>query len=331
MSSSRRERKVRAGEVSIALERMVESPHDSLVISGIGVGFDDSLIMKWDRSGFLKRQISQGKGNSSSGLIAVNKVDGTVDLIRTQALPSHFSGVQPLPDSEFLLYGVSFQPDDLDFECNAVIIDASGNVRRSGYLGPGINDVRTTSSGRVIVAYSDEGMLGGEGEWGTVGGTGVSEFDLDFRQVWVYPNDGSVEGIIDCYALNIVGEVVWAYGYDAFDISRIDHGTVSTWVNHLNEGAGDILVSGTMIALTGGYDESSDKLSIYTLEDGSIRHIDERWLVFEGLEMGDRRNPTDQAAWNFSLTNGSTLHRVTVDGRWYRFDMSEIIEPSGLP
>ncbi|WP_133884441.1 hypothetical protein [Glycomyces sp. NRRL B-16210] len=304
---------------------MVEPPCDSLSISSIGIGIDDSLIVKWDQDGSLQGHRSPGNTSSSGGLITVNKLDGAIDRISTEVSPNVFTGIQALPHHEFLLYGAPFQPGGLDAECNAVVIDASGNVRRTGFLGPGINDVRTTSAGRIIVAYSDEGLLGGEGEWGVVGGAGISEFDLDFRQVWAYPNDGSVESIIDCYALNVVGEAVWAYGYDAFDISRIDRGVVSTWSNRLKEGAGDILVAGAAIALTGGYDESPDKLSIYSLEDGFIQQIGERRLIFEGLKPASRVNRPDQVAWNFSFANGSMLHRVTLDGRWYRIDISELI------
>ena len=308
-------------DILVPLVREIEPPCEVLSLSGFGIGADNSLIAKWGPSGFVKNRRSQECAIPSGSVISVHKVCGTIELVNIDSSLDRFAGIQPLPRHEYLLYGAVLNSGR--FECNAAIIDADGNVRRTGYLGPGINEVRTTPSGRIIVAYGDEGILGGVGEWGPVGGTGISEFDENFRQVWAYPCGGRVDRIIDCYALNIVGEDVWAYGYDTFDIVKIKNGEVETLSNDLIEGASDILISGTTIALAGGYDESADKLSIYSVEDGSIRQVDERFLVFEGLEVAGGVGRPAQGAWNFSFANGSVLNRLTLDGRWYQFNMVE--------
>ena len=45
---------------------------------------------------------------------------------------------------------------------------------------------------------------------------------------WLFPY-GELEPIDDCYALNVMDEVVTAYYYSAFDVVQITEGAARTW------------------------------------------------------------------------------------------------------
>jgi hypothetical protein len=121
-----------------------------------------------------------------------------------------FPVVQALPDGEVLVVGPrSGGVHDVD---SATVYDRDGSVAREFRLGDGIEDVQTTRDGAIWVSYFDEGILG---SWpagrAPAAASGLACFDSYGSAQWEFEPPLGGEPIWHCYALNVAGDVVWAY------------------------------------------------------------------------------------------------------------------------
>lgn len=173
--------------------------------------------------------------------------------------------VQRLPDG-FLLVGARCWWRRTGIEENAAAYDWSGRLQRRFTLGDGIEDVRTTPSGRAWVSYFDEGIFGNRG-WNhpgppCIGEPGCLGFDSTGEIRARFDGDAAGAGpIADVYALNVAGDgEVWLYPYLDFPIVRWSGGgerpRYRTWSCPI-AGAHALAVSGDRALLVGSYDDRS--------------------------------------------------------------------------
>jgi hypothetical protein len=251
-----------------------------------------------------------------SARVLVATPDGRQTLTEVDGMIIAFPHLQTLPGGRLLLVGTRCCVVEGVAEHNAVIIDPTAGTTRTGTFGDGIADVQTTPSGRIIVAYFDEGVYGnngwgGPGESEPIGAPGVVEFDSELRQVWSYPNDDQeAPEISECYALNVVGETVWVSVYPDFPLVRIDGRRVSMWPNDIAAGARWMLIGDETAGWVGGYSAEPDTLTIGTLTETGT---DLRAIVRIGND--DSRD---------FVARGPRLHRFTGSGDWFVLDLADI-------
>jgi hypothetical protein len=177
-------------------------------------------------------------------------------------LSATFPMVQPLPGGELLVVAPRCQrSEDGSHELNARVFDSDGVVREF-CLGDGIEHVQTNSMGQIWVGYFDEGVFGNFG-WGgpdgpaPMGAEGLVCYDPAGKATWKFKPNKELDYIVDCYALNVAGDCVWACYYTDFPIIRVDgQGKVDSWQTNLR-GPRELAVSGTSVLAFGGYGENS--------------------------------------------------------------------------
>ena len=187
-----------------------------------------------------------------------------------------FPIVQPLPDGGLLAVASRCRVrDDSHPERNASVYGPHGFLERSGTLGDGIEDVQVSPSGRILVSYFDEGVSGANG-WSPytippLGQAGLVEFSAMLTPIWRYAPPRGVGPIGDCYAMNVVGEDVWATYFSDFPVVRVDERLgVTVWENPVR-GPSGLLVRGERFGLVGGHEPYEDRLAVAVLDGARLR------------------------------------------------------------
>jgi hypothetical protein len=195
-----------------------------------------------------------------------------------------FPTVHGLPGDRILVVGARAARRGGKPDQNAIVFGADDRRSHSACVGDGVQGVCVTASGAIWVGYFDEGVLGNfgwEGERvGRIGAAGLTRFDPELVLRWSYPFPGE---ILDCYAMTTTGEDCYACPYTEWPILRIarnDH--VERWSNDI-QGAHAMLVSGTQVALIGGYRDERDRVVVGSLERGQLRRA-----AMGRLRMGER-------------------------------------------
>jgi hypothetical protein len=138
---------------------------------------------------------------------------------------------QPMPGGNVLVVATRVEWSESGVRPNATVYDAAGQVVGEKLFGDGIENLRTTSSGQIWVGYFDEGVYGNLG-WGSPGGpspvgaAGLVRFGPELERTWAF---SGAEPIDDCYAVNVVGETLWACYYIDFPVVRIEGDEVRSW------------------------------------------------------------------------------------------------------
>lgn len=225
-------------------------------------------------------------------------------------LSLRFPVAQLFPDGRLLIVGqrCRWRPEPLGPEHNALLLDAEGNLIRTGVLGDGIEHLQVGSDGRIWVGYFDEGILGNYGWRGPgpdpIGAPGLICFDDTFEAVWKLADPR----IIDCYALNVDCDVAWTSYHPDFPVVRITgSGHTKYWDNEIR-GVCAMLVSGNRIALLSGYTDGVHHVAYGRLDRDRL-HIE---------ETGRLPMPDDGplAPGDAVYARGDTLH-VVRGSTWY--------------
>lgn len=178
-----------------------------------------------------------------------------------------FHHVQPLPGGELLLVDgrCEYRDEAAPADRNAVVYSREGVATRELTLGDGIQDVQTTTDGRLWVSYFDEGVLG-NGRWAAVnpsvepmGRSGLVLFDSRGRRLSEYDaNAVGTDIIIDCYALNVASDdETWLYFYTDFPLVRLRAGSrPAAWRTPV-AGASALAVGSTHVLFGGSYSARS--------------------------------------------------------------------------
>lgn len=158
-------------------------------------------------------------------------------------------------------------------------------------LGDGINRLQADSRGRIWVGYFDEGVFGNFG-WGLgtehapLGASGLVCYDPLGRVAWEFQPPEGFDSISDCYALNVIGDDVWACYYTDFPIVRIDsEGRLQGWHTDLR-GVTQIAVSDDSVLAFGGYGEHANDCTLLKLRNGRAERIaDVKLMVPDSVDL----------------------------------------------
>jgi hypothetical protein len=242
-------------------------------------------------------------------------LDAIVDV--SAVLPS-YPTVQPLPGGDFVWIGARAAWTPGGAELNAVVFDAEGDRLHANCVGDGIRHAQTTSSGHLWFGFSDEGVYGNMG-WGSrpgpapLGRTGIVRCDTDLSPQWHFETPG-MPVVDDCYALNVDGEVGWAYYYSGFPIVRIEGDVVTKWPTAVG-GAKALITDGSRVALIGGYRSHRDRVVIGSLETSFVETGRAMIALPDGSPVPDGARVEGR---------GDQLH-VFIDQHWYRADLSAML------
>lgn len=158
--------------------------------------------------------------------------------------------VQILPGGETLIVAPRCRRRSAeDIENNAAVFAPDGTIARRFCLGDGIEDVQVSTKGDLWVSYFDEGVIGNRGWKHPMGANGLVRFNSHGERQWGF----TPEVILDCYALNVAADCVWAYYYTEFELARIDaEGGIERWPTAIR-GARAVAVGAHAVFFAGGY------------------------------------------------------------------------------
>ena len=143
-------------------------------------------------------------------------------------------------------------------EKNLQIINNTGTIIHKFCIGDGVKEIKTTSDGKIIVSYFDEGVFGNYGWDSPMGSSGLNIFNENGDLIWSNQNNP----IWDCYALNIDDQSNLFYHYymDFLVVKVNMKDFKETQMNPNISGSHYILIShdGKKIALSGGYDHQNE-------------------------------------------------------------------------
>jgi hypothetical protein len=192
--------------------------------------------------------------------------------------------IEMFPDGHILVCGARCSRFlDGSAERNAQVFDQNGTLAWEMTLGDGIEHIQVDDSGALWVGYSDEGIFGNYG-WGMepIGAAGIIRFDRQGQKQWEWP--AHWHSIFDDYALNVCDASAWAYTYDQFSLDQIDicnpTNTPYSWRTDIH-GASAVAVSGSLVAIFGGYGEDRMRCVLGQMIQGVIEDQRQVELVTE--------------------------------------------------
>ena len=113
---------------------------------------------------------------------------------------------------------------------------SGGELTHRGHIGDAIEELLTTSTGKVWAVYFDEAMgrTGPEGH-------GLARFREDLTAGWLYPSNAGLPYISDCYSLNVDGETASFCPYAGFHILSAIDDQMTDWGASLYRSAHNLL------------------------------------------------------------------------------------------
>ncbi|MEO7691718.1 MAG: hypothetical protein ABIS51_20715 [Sphingomonas sp.] len=206
-------------------------------------------------------------------------------------------------------------------ETNGRIYSARGDEEQAIVLGDGIEHLLCAPDGTLWVGYFDEGVVGGwhDGGRSSVSAGGIVQFDAKGRVLWSF-NDQEKDGhvVLDCYAMTLVGNMLWSCFYTGFPIARVDRGKVTFWPNAV-AGAKAIAVADNMVLLAGGYAGDEERIAVVKIDGATSHQIGE--LRFSATVIGSA---------DLVQGRGGILHIVR-NGVWSKLSVYDAALAVGQP
>lgn len=231
----------------------------------------------------------------------------------------NFHFVQPLPDNELLLVcsRSAYRGSD-DFDLNAQVFDYNGVPKRSFLLGDGIEDVQTTSDGRIWTSYFDEGIFGNYG-WHNTQPTGLSGlilWDKFGEKLYEFSPVDSLEFMDDCYALNVANnDEAWCYYYSQFPLIKIQNQIIKhIWETDLG-GSDRFAVWENHVLFRGGY-EDHNQYHLYSLAENGKINLQKSFVLL------DENNQKIEA--RYRTARGPVFH-FSQNDNLYQLDLRNLI------
>ncbi len=187
--------------------------------------------------------------------------DGDVSDVRIGGQTWNFHFCQPLPGGRWLLAGARCRRhSDGSHDKNGLVFDASGKLEREFPLGDGIQQVQTTSDGKIWTSYFDEGVFGNYGWDQPVGAPGLICWSSRGEKLYEFAAVGKgneLDPIADCYALNVASDQdTWICYYTEFPLVRITDREISGVWEQPAGATHAFAVSNDRVLFQGGYDDA---------------------------------------------------------------------------
>jgi hypothetical protein len=142
---------------------------------------------------------------------------------------------------------------------NARIVAADGSIRTSFHAGDGIEQVMTDQAGDIWISYFDEASICAPHldaqhreqppHRFTMSMPGLIRWTADGNAAWYASRDSTgPTSWVDCYALNVGADRVWAYPYTAFPLVEIDQDGVRCVRRTPVRSASGVVVAGERVA-----------------------------------------------------------------------------------
>jgi hypothetical protein len=290
------------GVMDLLFHRAVSPPSGFPELVSFDLSSSREAITTWATAEGKAALIGRASSPTDVAVIEHNAHGNYVTILRQ--VTTSFVRTQKLLDG-FLVVGSRCKWTPKHIERNALRFDRSGGLTQEATFGDGIESIGTTPQGLTWVGYFDEGVFGPGPE--PIGSHGINCFGPDLRLVAHAPGFD----IYDCYAMNVVDESVYACCYSDWHIRHIDQsGAQTTWTNTIY-GAKNLAISGSTVALVGGYTTERDRVVIGRLEDGSFR------IATTGSVSLNGARPPSSARL---VARGDELHGL-VDHNWYRCEL----------
>lgn len=264
-----------------------------------------NLYVAQEQAAFLSQRDATGMFLNT---VTDKPYDGIVEVCSRYAATRHaicgatatLPLVQVLPDGGTLLVAPRCRRKSADdIEQNATVFAPDGTVVRRFCLGDGIEDVQVSDGGDLWVSYFDEGVVGNYGWKHPKGANGLVRYDLYGERQWGF----TPEVILDCYALNVAADCVWAYYYTDFELARIDaDGGIKRWPTAI-KGATAVAVGAHAVLFAGGY-------ATKRLSEANLCHWQKGQLSKpESVELAIDSADINEAKWLGA--RGSTIYVIT--------------------
>ena len=277
------------------------------------VGSDEDLHHEWRRDS-EGRVLGKPSEVAARALGRIWTFDGT-GLVAGPIFPllTPFPRIDRFPDGRWLVASVRKWPDLPDR-----ILDEAGSEISRLTLGDGIMQMKIDASDRIWVGWFDEGVFGNETwrvpdlEW-PPSAYGLAAFDSAGKVLRVSSGSVPEEQIADCYALNVIGDQVWASTFPGSPISMSNDGAAFRWWRTTLDGSLALAVAAPYFLAAGGFGDEGDRVVLGRLDQDHVTIIDEWRLPFSvgfpsAVELVDARE--------------DRLH-VVVDGFWHVWSMDQ--------
>ncbi|MER6449232.1 hypothetical protein [Streptomyces venezuelae] len=205
--------------------------------------------------------------------------DGTVELTELSALRTRWPHLDRLPDGGFVVAASRTRRyEDGD---QVQVFDALGRETWTFSVGDAIEHLLVDDTGEIWVGHFDENPLG------------IRRWSATGQLRWACDHAPSAGWIMDCYALNVSGPVVWACPYTDFPLLEIrpdrPDRPMKVRANTV-KGAKAVAVHGGRVAFYGGYGEERDRLAHAELTEASVEPTEVGLLTLpDGTLPGRRR------------------------------------------
>jgi hypothetical protein len=320
-------RKVERGVEELRHRGELLPPQVGDVMVDASVGPHGELVVLWAdpevRELLMSGRVPQRAGGRNGGRVPGVPVRVTIHLpdrvesVFLADVALSFPVPQLLPGGRVLLVGAACEWRPGGAERNAAVYDRAGRLLTEATFGDGAQHVFADGTGAVWVGYTEQGIAGNLG-WGDrdspppVGAPGLVRFGPGVDDFWSLPSIEGIPPVLDCYALNVTDDGVWAY-YDAgFPIIRIGRDGVRLWRTRV-KGATALVVNGDTVGLAGGYDDEHARFVVGTLDDRAFVPGRELTLRLpDGIPL-----PPEPVM----IGRGNRLHVVTATN-WYTADLA---------
>ncbi len=233
--------------------------------------------------------------------------------------PMRYPKVAPFPDGR-LLIADSRTPYDKGAPPfpNAVIFDQSLTQVDRFHIGDGIEDIQVDQQSRIWVSYFDEGVYGNLGvgvdETQVLGQDGVICLDERGQRLWGHTQNHDGAFIVDCYALNVVGNQANFYFYSDFKLGQTNGDGRVRYTDIPLSGCGAFAIDRSQTVFSGQYeDETPTNCTFLDLETGRRRIV--RLKLPDTLAFRDARKQVHG--------RGKWFHVVTSD-MWLGYHMDDL-------
>ena len=233
---------------------------------------------------------------------------GVREEVQVRNQKGNFTLVQPLPGGVLLATRrCEFSEDSLS--SNGLVFDLEGGLLRSLLLGDGIEDLQTTSAGQIWVSYFDEGIYGNLGWKRPVGSCGLRTFDSEGNSTFEFEPVSGLDGIDDCYALNVTGDTeAWCYYYSQFPIVRIEDMHIAQYWLPGIQGASELCIWRDTVLIQGGY--QSDDWKLMHLENDGLVRLERSFEFVDGTGRLLRSSSARARGDSLWFVEGQEVYRI---------------------